>query len=200
MKTVIICIGLLMLIGCTTEPLNLRYYLLHSPKGEIANVRDNSKSTIALQIVNVADYLRQSNLVMQINQHEMYYSQQDVWAEKLQTSFQKALLQDLNSLGKQNYVAASSPIAKVADIKISIELEHFHATDMSTAVGSGRYWISTNTNKNGINSVITSENLPFFFESDLQQDGFAHAVEQLRTVIFSLSNQINKDISALPNI
>lgn len=202
MKIVTICLCLMLLNGCTSEPLNVRYYLLHTPEIKVSNTNEKTKPIIVLQLLDVADYLRQSSLVMQVNQHELHYSRQDVWAEKLQSSFYKALLQDLNSTDQQNYVASSSPMAKHATAAITIKLEHFHATDASTVVSSGQYWLSKNdpqTGKTNKNSHLVTSTHSFFFESPLKQDGYAHAVEQLRTSVFSLSQQIEKDIAALPN-
>ncbi len=41
--------------------------------------------------------------------------------------------------------------------------------------------------------------LKTLFKSELKQDGYAHAVEQLRTLVASLAKQIEQDIAALPN-
>jgi uncharacterized lipoprotein YmbA len=204
MKIVTICLSVALLIGCTSEPLSVRYYLLHTPENKLPNITlvtqpIKTQPIVVLQLLNVADYLRQSSLVMQVNQHELHYSRQDVWAEKLQSSFYKALLQDLNAIGQRNYVASSSPNATVATTTISIQLEHFHATDTSTVVSSGRYWVSADEPKTDKSKDLVTSIHTFFFESDLNQDGYAHAVEQLRTLVVNLSNQIEKDIAALPN-
>jgi len=204
MKIVTICLSVALLIGCTSEPLSVRYYLLHTPENKVPNTTlvtqpIKTKPTVVLQLLNVADYLRQSSLVMQVNQHELHYSRQDVWAEKLQSSFYKALLQDLNAIGQHNYVPTSSPNAAHATATISIQLEHFHATDASTVVSSGRYWVSADDPRTGKNKDLFTSIHSFFFESDLTQDGYAHAVEQLRKLNVNLSKQIEKDIAALPN-
>jgi len=199
MKILAICLCMALLVGCTSKPLSVRYYLLHTPENNLPNTADKTKPTAVLQLLNVADYLRQTNLVMQIDQHELYYSRQDVWAEKLESSFYKALLQDLNTSGHQNYVASSAPEAIDATTSISIQLAHFHATDKSTVVSSGRYWLSGSNQQIEQNKNLTSSSHVFFFESQLKQDGYAHAVEQLRTLVTSLATQIEKDIAALPN-
>jgi uncharacterized lipoprotein YmbA len=204
MKTVSICLCMALLIGCTSEPLSVRYYLLHTPENKFSKMTlvtqpAKTKPIVVLQLLNVADYLRQSSLVIQINQHELHYSRQDVWAEKLQSSFYKALLQDLNAIGQRNYVPSSSPNSTHASATISIRLEHFHATDASTVVSSGHYWVSALNPKIVKSKDLVTSSHAFFFESDLEQDGYVHAVEQLRTLVVSLSKQIERDIAALPN-
>jgi uncharacterized lipoprotein YmbA len=209
MKIVTICLFMALFSSCTSKPLSVRYYLLHTPEIKVSNTTLVTKSTTStptktkpiavLQSLDVADYLRQSSLVMQVDQHQLYYSRQDVWAEKLQSSFYKALLQDLNATGQRNYVASDSPNATQAAAAVTIRLDHFHATDSSTVVSSGRYWLSGNNQQ--IDKVInlTSSSHVFFFESDLKQDGYAAAVKQMRTLVTSLATQIEKDITALPN-
>jgi uncharacterized lipoprotein YmbA len=204
MKIVTICLCLALLNSCTSEPLNVRYYLLHTPEKSVSNTTSETsyiktKSITVLQLLDVADYLRQSSLVMQVDQNELHYSRQDVWAEKLQSSFYKALLQDLNSTDQRNYVASSSPMAKHAAAAITIKLEHFHATDDSTVVGSGQYWLSEKDLQTSKNEHIVTSTHSFFFESQLKQDGYAHAVEQLRRLVKNIAHKIEKDISALPN-
>ena len=96
-------------------------------------------------------------------------------------------------------MASTAPEAIDANTSISIQLAHFHATDKSTVVSSGRYWLSGINQQIDQNKNLTSSSHIFFFESQLTQDGYAHAVEQLRTLVTSLGTQIEKDIAALPN-
>lgn len=199
MKIVIICLCLTFLNSCTSEPLSVRYYLLHTPENKVTNTSDNAKPIVVLQLLDVADYLRQPSLVMQVDQYELHYSHQDVWAEKLQSSFFKALLQDLNTTEQRNYVASSSPEAINAIMKISVKLEHFHATNASTVVSSGRYWLSAHKLQNDKNKDLANSSHSFYFRSELKQDGYAHAVKQLRTLVDDLAKQIEKDIAALPS-
>ena len=198
MKTITISLCML-LISCTSEPLNVRYYLLHTPQNKVDIKSDVAKPIVVVQSLKIADYLRQSNLVLQVDEFELHYSRQDVWAEELESSFYNALLQDLNTYGQRNYVAASSPEAISAATTIHLKLEHFHATDASIVVSSGGYWLSVNDLKAGENKKLTTTSHSFYFESELTQDGYSHAVEKLRTLVGNLASKIEKDIAALPN-
>jgi uncharacterized lipoprotein YmbA len=177
----------------------VKYYLLHTPKNNISHTSIQAKPVVILQVVDVAEYLNKLSLVMQVDKHELYYSRQNVWAEKLQSSFYKALLEDLNATGQRVYVEHNSPDAEFAVSSIKVELEHFHATDTSIVVSSGRYWLSLSDTEVTKNNKFPTSSQPFFFESELNQDGYAHAVEKLRTLINSLAKQIERDIAALPN-
>jgi uncharacterized lipoprotein YmbA len=199
MKIVIILLTLALLASCTSKPLMVKYYLLHTPENKISHTSNQAKPIVILQMVDVAEYLNQSGLVMQVDKYQLYYSRQDVWAEKLQSSFYKALLKELNATGQREYVVHNSPNAVFASTSIKVELEHFHATDTSSVVSSGRYWLSIEDPKTAKNEERATSSHAFFFESDLQQDGYAHAVEKLRMLINNLAKQIEKDIAALPN-
>jgi uncharacterized lipoprotein YmbA len=177
----------------------VHYYLLHTPENNISNTTDEEKPIVVLQALNVADYLRQKSLVMQVDKHQLYYSRQNVWAENLQTSFYKALLQDLNAASQLNYVASTAPEAKGASTSITVELAHFHATDNSTVVSSGRYWLSKNASQTIKKTKPDISSYSFFFESELNQDGYTQAVKQLRASVTNLAERIDKDIAALPN-
>jgi uncharacterized lipoprotein YmbA len=179
----------------------VKYYLLHTPESQISNISFKDKPAVILQMVDVAEYLNQSGLVIQVDMYELYYSRQDVWAEKLQSAFYKALLEDLNSTGQRNYVAPNSPNAKFATASIKVELEHFHATDLSTVINSGRYYLSAidTQHKTNNNAYVSSLNNTYYFDLALEKDGYTHAVEQLRKLISSLAKKIEKDIAALPN-
>lgn len=196
MKIITFCLCML-LLSCTSEPLNVRYYLLHTPQntGDIKSA--TAKPIAVLQALSIADYLRQSSLVLQVDEHELHYARQDVWAEALQSSFYNALLQDLNTIGLRNYVAATAPDAQGASTIIRVQLDHFHATDASTVVSSGRYWLSVKDLKGDKNNVMAAAAHGFYFESELTQDGYAHGVEQLRTLVSHLANQIEKDVAVL---
>ena len=199
MKIVVICLCMTLLSSCSSGPSNVRYYLLHTAKNKVSHTSDESKPTIVLQLLNVADYLYQSSLVMQVSQHELHYSRHDVWAEKLQTSFYNALLQDLNVGGQRNYIASTSPNVPFAFASVIITLDHFHATDASTVVSSGKYWLLADNDLASEAKRVAVSSHSFFFESELKQDGYAHAVEKLRTLISNLATQIERDIAALPN-
>lgn len=201
MRIVIILLSLGLLASCSSKPLTVKYYLLHTPEKQISTSSIQGKPVVILQMVDVAEYLNQAGLVIQVDKYELYYSRQDVWAEKLQFAFYKALLEDLNATGQRNYVAPNSPNAEFATASIKVELEHFHATDLSTVISSGRYYLSAidtqpKTNNNVYVSPLSNT---YYFDLALEKDGYTHAVKQLRKLISSLAKKIERDIAALPN-
>lgn len=185
-------------LGCSTAPVKINHYLLNTPKGGVVQ-KELDLPLVLIKQVNIADYLRQANLVILLTQHEVYYSPQDVWAESLQSSFTQALLEELNNARTHHYIGVNSPLAALASSTISIDLAHFHSTHLSTVVQSGRYWITTTSNKLIEKSDTAITEQKFYFELDLQQDGFAHAVDKLRETVTLLAQQINREIVAMPH-
>lgn len=181
-----------LLSACTSQPLVVNYYLLHTPAADAktATTQPHPDRLVVLEKAQVADYLRQSNLVMQVGQNELYFSKQDIWAQDLQSAFQEALVQDLNQSLERNYVLDNSPFASSATTNLEIKLEHFHATDASTVVTSGKYWLNSH------NGQLAEHH--FYFELALEQDGYAHSVKKLRQLVELIATQIQKDVMALP--
>ena len=199
MKTILLLLLIIALFSCNSAPVNIHHYLLNTPMAVVAVQKNQTLPIVVLKQVNIADYLRQSNLVMLLAQHELYYSRQDVWAESLQSSFYQALLQELNQSSSHNYVSVQSPLADKASTSISIDLAHFHSTYLSTVVAAGNYWLATSSQKTNKNDALSITENSFYYELTLQHDGFAHAVNQLRETVTKLAHKINQDIAALPH-
>lgn len=198
MKALIIILGIC-LFSCSVPGVKIHYYLLDSHADKLPVVGEQVLPIVLVKPLVIADYLRQPNLVMLLEQHQIHYSLQDVWAESLQTAFHRALLQDLNSSDSHHYISASSPLVNKASRTISIDLAHFYSTDVFNVVTSGQYWLSGSRLKESKQDALSITKYPFYYELDLQQDGFSHAVNQLRATVRLLAKQINQDVMALPD-
>jgi hypothetical protein len=185
------------LLSCNSPPVKINHYLLNTPNNSQVPEKHKNAGIVLLRQVNIADYLRQPNLVLLLEQHKLHYSPRDVWAESLKSAFSQALLQDLNHSQDQHYISASSPLGDQANISINIDLAHFHSTHLSTVVMSGRYWLSAHNSQQKKAKQVPITEHSFYYELDLQKDGFAHAVDQLRATLTLLSKKIEKDIALL---
>ena len=172
------------LLSCSSAPLSVNHYLLHSPTPPSTTIGDLQKSSVTFDQVIIADYLRQVSLVIQMDDHKLYFSRQDIWAESLQTSFYKALKYDLNLSKNTMYVTSHQ--SSEQEITLKVKLEHFHITNHSSVISSGTYMLLGN-NTQGVEK-------PFYFTLPLKQDGYPHAVSQLRKTVKTLAQQINQDI------
>ena len=185
----ILCI---VLQACTSAPININYYLLHTAEGQNVAQKSPQATKIVLGKIILADYLRQNSLVIQLNKNQLYYSPLDIWAESLDVGINKALLADLNQqTGDYQYTRFAAPQSTSATYELVIEIEHFLASNDSTVIASGNYWlIDKSTGK-----VTFSDN--FYLQKDLSTDGYSHAVAQLRVLLNSLSQNINLKITTM---
>jgi uncharacterized protein len=184
----VLCTTLLS-FGCTSTSPGLNYYVFNAPSSVLPAHRDINQ-TVVLEAIVLADYLRQSSLVMQVAEHKLYFSSQDLWAEGLQGSIQKALLSDLNASGNTLYVASSRENNKANQASVNLQIDHLLVTNKGTVMISGQYSISDLQAKPLLNT-------PYIIELPLQEDGFAHAVVQQRILVSQLANKIQADLSAL---
>lgn len=175
------------LVSCTSAPLSVNHYLLHTPTPVVTGAHDKQKTPIYFSSVTLADYLRQASLIIQLNKHELHYSRQDLWAEKLEASFYKALHQDLNNSAQNRYIIEPDLAENALNLKVN--LQHFLITNEASVISSGTYSIK----------LPSSDWLqkPFYFTIPLEKDGYPHAVTQLRKTIATLALQINQDIQDL---
>lgn len=191
MRSLLLVAGFILITGCSSPPISMRYYQLHLPKQIELPINSSELNQILVKPVKVADYLSQGNLVMQINKHELFYSRSDFWAEELSNSFYKSLLQDLNSLGSAQFVSHIDTQVKPVTQSISVELNHFNSTDNSTVIAAGRYAIVPSPHSE--NKKVKHNT--FYFELTLTKDGYAHSVEQLRQLVYLTAQSINTDLN-----
>lgn len=180
----------LFLSGCaTSEVSQINYYLLDQARHQNVIAESGDTPTHVLADIYLANYLKKSNLPLQLNGHQLYYSTEHVWAEPLSASIGRALIQDLNGTGNNFYLVSSDhPNVKNINRKIVVQFDHFVATDDSTAIISGKYWL-----QNTDDPKETKER-QFNMETSLDEDGFPHAVSKLRSLVARLSKQIEQDI------
>ena len=189
MKRLILCVLLMTLMACSSKPLNLNYYVLATPQLETWSSNPAARQPIVLQPVLLADYLKQSSLVMQIADHQMYFSRQDIWAERLDKAIQKTLLEDLNHSQHYQYRAYPGLHTESNALSLSVQIDYFHPTFKSTVVSSGRYWIVDPSKQKSLEKT-------FYLSLVLEQDGYAHAVQQQRELLRLLATEIQQSIES----
>lgn len=182
-----------LMTGCSSNstPDTSSYYMLSSPTApgfKSAAASDFDSSAVASQKRQVAlkltmpEYLDSPYLVMQLDNHTMHYAVFHMWAEPLHDSVAKALLQDLNQdSNTMRFMPATltsdSGTASTEHAKLSVNIEYFHVTRNSTVILAGEYQLQGITER-------------FFLENKLQQDGYSHAVAQMRDLVDQLAQMI----------
>jgi uncharacterized lipoprotein YmbA len=163
-------------------PLETNYYLLNSQ--HLAKNSVNINKTVVLEVLELPAYLDQPQLVMQLNTHQLHYARFDAWAEPLQAGFTKALINDLN-LNNNNiqFVTDELKSNKESSDKLIVRIDYFHPTTASKVMLSGVFWTDNNKGQN----IIQQH---FFFELLLNEDGYIHAVAQMRQLVSMMSASV----------
>lgn len=188
-----ISLSVINLAGCSGSPAKTSHYVLEPTQAlEITNQPTLDHPLVIIKPIYLADFLKQTGLIMQVNQHQLQPARSHLWAESLDEGIKKSLLHDLK-LANLDYTVSGDYqwLAGQARYEVQINIDQFHATHHSSVVMSGSYWIiSTQTKK-----VLL--NRDFSYQGELKEDGYEHAVSRLRDLIRQLSLQIGESLKSL---
>ena len=180
-----------LLVGCSSAPLSKsHYYLLNNQQAELkTNTTSNQpikpKEVMVLSVKDLPEYLNQPHLVMKIADHKLNYAHFHLWAEPLQLGLKKALLAELNANNSESYFIAENRDSLDDNLtSLVVNIDYFHPTSDSLVTLSGQYWLSK-ANKDQYSSVQ-----PFYFEQQLEQDGYPHSVAKMRALVAKLAVKI----------
>jgi uncharacterized lipoprotein YmbA len=163
-------------------PLETNYYLLNSQN--LAKNLVNINKTVVVEVLELPAYLDQPQLVMQLNKHQLHYARFDEWAEPLQAGFTKALINDLNLNNNSiQFVTDELKSNKKSADKLIMRIDYFHPSTASKVVLSGVFWTENNKSQN----IIQQQ---FSFELLLNEDGYTHAVAQMRRLVSMMSASV----------
>jgi uncharacterized protein len=185
--------GLFSLLSCSSAPAKPSYYVLTTAQAPMSEKQpDLNRPLVIIKPIYLADFLKQTGLVMQTQAHQLRYARSHLWAENLDEGITKALLQDLNAADLNYTVTADYRwLAEQARYEIQITIDQFNATDHSTVVMNGSYWIIDTRTK----AIVV--NRDFNYQLELQENGYEHAVSKLRELIGQLSLMIGESLKYL---
>lgn len=185
-------IALLQLIACGSGPVQQdRYYSLVLAATN-ADVPANEAASARLVVgpIELPSYLRNRGIAMQTGPNRIESANHHFWAEPLDEAIAKVLVQDIakrvDGIAVERESGRWTPDA---DCRVRVEFDAFHPTSDSRVVSSGRYWIL---------SGDSSETRTFGMSQTLTIDGYAHAVDALRSTLELLAQQIAGDVRGTP--
>ena len=190
-QAIIVTILIMLLIACSADTQQkTQYYLLNSPTNINTLVQnDKNQQSITIKLLELPEYLKQPSLVLQLSSHQLHYSHFHMWAEPLQSSIAHALLEELNQKDNRfhyliNTSVGSAALSKASKSMIIVDITAFHATHQSQALLTGTFWQEENS--------ITNQHKPnsFAITLPLNENGYEHAVEQMRNSISQLAERI----------
>ena len=172
--------------ACATEPLSISYYLLSTPSAEQTRTQGiTEKKILVIEDVEMAAYLRQSGIVMQTTGNQLQISKQHLWAENLELAVPKLLATAMQNQSTQYQVFVRNlDYAPNADYSLRLHIDNLQATDRGEVISSGRYQLIDNDDS------TKSIAVDFYFERDLQDDGYSHSVAKIRELL----NDIAADV------
>lgn len=190
-----------LMFACSNPPLpETNYYLLNTPTKSAAKtdplVSDLQEKKLVQLNLELAYYLQQPFLVMQTDNNILHYAQSHMWAEPLAKEINQALFFDLRQLDKEDKyhwlpVRNAVKLNNTEYYNLAVSVEYFHANTLGKVVLSGSYqWLVPAQEKR-------TKYQNFYFESELQLDGYAHSVSQMRVLLNELAKQIAGDIPAV---
>ena len=166
--------------GTLKQAPDTTYYLFDADP--VAQQHKVTEARIKLEKVTLPDYLSGSQLVMRESEHELIKANYHSWADSLDESIERALLNDLNNINAENeFVVWCSPCDS-----ISVTIEHFYPSAEGKLLLSGYFEISKSKGENKLSH--------FQLLDELSVDGYANAVKQMRAQISELAAQINQNL------
>lgn len=182
---IIFSLSIMLITACSTnDTAKTQYYLLNNPTlSKVSSNKSTEQPVVIINLLELPEYLRQASLVLQLSDHQLHYSHFHMWAEPLQISITQGLITDLNTIDSQhNYMSALNPKQIKASTEVTLKITAFQPTHQSQAILSGQYWLKNKAYN-------------FSLTTDLNANGYPHAVEKMRNIIYQLANNISKNVA-----
>ncbi len=176
----IILLGLLS--GCASQAPRLQYYVLHSPAEQ--PVKTQPAVSLTLDQLILPEYLKQRSLTMQTSSTTLHYSPTHVWAEPVQHGVVQSLTRALHERGVA-VLPAGQHRGDVTPATLSIQIDDMIATWQGEVVLKGHFWLDE--------TAAPGVRQRFDYRAPLDDDGFSHAISQLRVLIAQLADDIAAD-------
>lgn len=191
-RLLLICSGLIALASCATPSPSLNYYLLDSGVGSTSIVRtaeqNKNERLVLVGDVTLGEFLRQSSLLVELDDNEMHFAMNHVWAEPLVEQIPKVLLKDLRRSNTEfHFERETSEWFGKEVYSVKIQIDQFHPNARQEVVMSGRYWVTD------IGSGQTKGE-DFFLSDTLTEDNYGHAIVKMRRLITVLSESLIRSL------
>ncbi len=187
-----ISVALAHLAACGSGPVvQDRYYslVLAADSGDVSG-GETANARLIVGPVELPSYLSNRGIAMQMGPNRIESANHHFWAEPLDEAIAKVLTQDIaERTDGIDVESESGRWTPEEDCRVRVEFDAFHPTNNSRVVSSGRYWIS---------SEYSSDSQAFSLSRSLTIDGYAHAVDVLRSTLEELSQQISEDVQGTP--
>ncbi len=183
LKLLSIALGLL-LVGCSGTPVDTHYYLLRSEVPEQSRGLTPS-SRFAMGSVNVAPYIDQSGLILEVSPGQIRPARHHQWAEPMAGALNHLLLLEVSRTVKEDvFPQAASDAALV----YSVRIDQLHGTLDGDALLVAYWWIRRD------NQEFVS--YQFAETRALARDGYAALAEAQKALLLELAQRIGESLLA----
>lgn len=178
----------LLLTACASSPVILQQYVLSSASVQPMDVSPGAP-TIELKRVMLPDYLQSRGLVMQREDGTLSKASLHVWAQPLDQDIGAAIVQRINQSGQFNafYTGVYSHPLNNTHASISLHIEHFIVMESGDVVLSGYWYNSNDSDSPRMNR--------FQFRSELSDDGYAPAVNEMRKLLDEMTDSLIAELA-----
>jgi uncharacterized lipoprotein YmbA len=186
-KYLFFAVAVLMCHACasTTEP--VQYYSLTLGAGQNTPAQSTTAPTartVTIEAVHLAKFLRQDGIVTQVGDNEIAIASYHRWAEPLGEAIAKLLARDLNNKTSDYHFSWLQLGAEAqAPLKLRVAINEFNIKNNASVNIAGHYWLYAR-------SSGLEQDAAFNITQPLKQDGYAHAVAQLRQAVAQLADKI----------
>ncbi len=180
------------LVACASKPVEEHYYslVLAADQAGTTVKDDNAGAHLIVGPVHLPAYLNNRGLGIAVGANQIRTANHHFWAEPLDEAISKVLVLDISRLLDNVVVERDTGRWTAAgDCRLRLEFDRFHATDESSVVSSGRYWVA---------SSEASIGREFHIANSLSADGYGHAVETLRQSLGTLAAKIAATVESDP--
>jgi len=192
-RLLLIFSGLIVLASCATSSPSLNYYLLDSGDAStsiVGSVGQNKKSERLVLVgdVRLGEFLRQSSLLVELDDNEMHFAMNHVWAEPLVDELPKVLLKDLRRNNTEfNFKRGTAEWLGKEAYSLKIHIDQFHPNAKQEVIMSGRYWVT---------DTVTGQTREkdFLLSDTLTEDNYGHAVVKMRRLITLLAESLVRSL------
>ena len=177
-------IALFLLGGCGSIP-ETRYYILSSDERMPLVENTNSGTVRGIGRIRLADYLRQSGIVTQMDDFQVRTASYHRWAEPLHKGIRRNLAQQLSQILADHRIEADPHDRRLMTYQLDLEIENFHANTAGPAILSGRWTLYRIEDE----SILGSRN--FNLSGPMNESGYRAAVGAQVDLLQQLGEQIS---------
>jgi len=178
----------LSLVSCQSSDRTVNtFQLSQGPNNSVVNF---DATQLIIKRIELVDYLKQSNILFELDNGELIATKYQVWAESINQGISRALVNDINhsqSTVRADSASFSSCKPTKPCYELALLVEKFYPSANSIVSFSGKYKLYLG------NTLI--EQRDFNLSKDLTLDGYPHAVASLKELVGELGDLIIERVS-----